>query len=90
LGQWILSNQADGGESYTMEVFGNPFLDLGDVVVIEYADMNITDSMRFIITGLDHSTDGGYSTRVNVRRIWPNAGKSFAHKVGVPQNPVLL
>ena len=90
LGQWILSNQGDGGESYTLEVFGNIFLDVGDVVVIEHADMNITDSMRFIVTGVTNAFDDGLKTSVNVRRIWPNAGRSLSHKAGVPQNPILL
>lgn len=90
LGQWVLTNQGDGGEAYTIHVFGNIFVDLGDIIVIEHGDMNIVDSMRFIITSISNSFDSGLHTEINVRRVWPNAGRSFVHKTGVPQNPILL
>jgi hypothetical protein len=90
LGQWVLTNQGDGGEAYSMEVFGNPLLDIGDIIIIEYADKGLDDSMRFIITSLNHSFSKGFGTQVSVRKIWPPAGKSFVHKTGVPQNPILL
>lgn len=90
LGQWILTNQADGGESYSLDVFGNVFLDIGDIVIIEHAETNLTDAMRFIVTGISHSFSNGLVTSVDVRRVWPTAGRSLAQKSGIPQNPVLL
>lgn len=90
LGQWIITNQADGGEVYELELFGNPYIDLNDVVVIEYGDKGLDDAMRFVVTSIKHSFNNGFSTKISVRKIWPNSGRSFVHRTGVPQNPLLL
>lgn len=90
LGTWVLKHQFDGGEVYTLDIFGNPLIDVGDIIFIEYADYGITDYMRFIVSAITHDYSDGLSTEIVVRRIYPDAAQSAVHKMGVSQNPILL
>lgn len=90
LGKWILSHQFDGGEVYSMEVFANPYIDVGDIVVIEYEEMGLTDNIHFVVVSVDTSYSEGMTSEISVRRVHPNAGKTFLQRQGIPQSPILL
>lgn len=87
LGQWVLAQQGDGGEEYSLEIYGNPYLDVGDVIILEYGELNITDSLRFVIQSIAHDYQNGLKTSITVRRIYPNAAKMFTHTQGISQAP---
>jgi hypothetical protein len=69
LGQWILDLWASGVDEVTLNVFGNPFIQLGDLVTINYPikDMFPTTHKYFIVS-IDNEFDGGYKTKVVLRR----------------------
>lgn len=90
LGKWILAHQFDGGEVYSMEVFANPYIDVGDIVVIEHNEIGLTDNMHFVVVSVNNSYSEGMTTDISVRRVYPDAGKSFLQRQGIPQSPVLL
>jgi hypothetical protein len=53
-----------------MEVFGNPVLQVGDIVTINYPERGFDGSGKFVIRSISHSMDIGISTRLKLRSIY--------------------
>jgi len=69
LGDWITSLWGKGVDEATMNVFGNPFIQLGDLVTINYPakDMSPSTHQYFVVT-IKGSFEKGYKTNVVLRR----------------------
>jgi len=53
-----------------MEVFGNPVLQIGDIVTINYPERGFDGSGKFVIRSISHSMDIGISTKLKLRSIY--------------------
>ena len=53
-----------------MEVFGNPVLQVGDIVTINYPDRGFDGQGKFVIRSISHSMDVGISTKLRLRSIY--------------------
>jgi hypothetical protein len=69
LGQWIIDHWGNGTEDYQLEIFGNPFLSLGDIVTVSYAEKEIYPNTKFCIISLNNKTDTGIGTSLTLRRL---------------------
>jgi hypothetical protein len=69
LGEWILKHQSNGTEEYHLEVFGNPFLELGDVITINYDNKYLTPTQKFVVVAIDKSSQAGIETSLTVHKL---------------------
>ena len=53
-----------------MEVFGNPILQVGDIVTINYPDRGFDGTGKFVIRSISHNIDVGISTKLKLRSIY--------------------
>ena len=53
-----------------MEVFGNPAIEVGDVINITYAKNNLDGTQKFLVTNVNISFDEGVSTSITARSIY--------------------
>ena len=53
-----------------MEIFGNPVLQVGDIVTINYPDRGFDGTGKFVIRSISHSMDVGISTKIRLRSIY--------------------
>jgi hypothetical protein len=53
-----------------MEVFGNPAIEVGDVIGITYAKNNLDGTQKFLVTNVNINFDEGVSTSITARSIY--------------------
>ncbi|QWT29932.1 minor tail protein [Streptomyces phage TunaTartare] len=69
LGDWIVNNWAQPSDEIEMEVFGNPLLQIGDVVSVNYSPRDMTAAThKYFITAIDNNWDNGLTTVLSLRR----------------------
>jgi hypothetical protein len=69
LGEWITRLFGQGVEEATLNVFGNPFIELGDLVTINYPMKNIAPGThKYFVVDVQSTFDSGYKTEVVLRR----------------------
>lgn len=56
-------------DTYQVEVFGNPLIEIGDAVNLYYHQSGMVSNSTYIIVGLDEKFDGGFETSVTLRKI---------------------
>lgn len=66
IANWMKENWSYGNESFNIEIFGNPLIEVGDIVHIEYPTRGI--SMDAFVNSVNTAFDSGVSTTINVRR----------------------
>ena len=66
LADWIRDNWTYGNENITVNIFGNPLLQVGDVVRVEYPEKHISGD--FFVVGIRNSFEAGISTSLDLRR----------------------
>lgn len=64
LGDWITSHWTNSDSRVEMEVFGNPLIELGDVVNITYRNIHA----KFYVIGVSNTYDSGLSTNLILRK----------------------
>jgi hypothetical protein len=66
-----LYSQVDNSAiTYDLKIFGNPAIQIGDIVSLHYSQANITDSSaKYYIISIDQEYDGGLETSVRLRKI---------------------
>lgn len=71
VGDWMAKHWSAGVDQWTAEIFGNPLIELGDVVGIDYDEQFMDPSThRYFVTGVQNEfSDGGISTTLSLRRI---------------------
>lgn len=67
IGEWMMFHWGEGVENVTLEVFGNPLVEVGDVVNVEYTTKDLND--KFFITGINNTFDTGIKTVLTLRRV---------------------
>lgn len=68
LADWLTTHWTRSDSVVTAEVFGNPLFELGDVVSIDYQDMD-PSTHKFYVTGINTSFDAGITTELTLRRV---------------------
>lgn len=66
---WIKSKFVNRGRIISLSTFGNPMLNIGDIVTIKYAYEGLTSANKFIITGITHSYNTGLETSITCRSL---------------------
>ena len=71
LANWIITSQLNKGKSVTMDVFGNPLIEPGDIISINYPlqDMLYTDGKKYIVTSTTVDFVEGVNTTIECRAI---------------------
>ncbi len=70
LGDWIVKHWAESADEQTVEIFGNPMLEVGDVVAVEYAEKAMTTAThKYYVVNVSNSFDEGLSTTLVLRRV---------------------
>lgn len=67
---WIKNQWSKQQQSINMEVFGNPAIEVGDVINIIYAKNNLDGTQKFLVTNVNISFDEGVSTSITARSIY--------------------
>ena len=68
--QWIKTQWSKQQSSISMEVFGNPALEPGDVITINYPSNGLDGTQKFLVTSISNEFDGGLSTTITARSIY--------------------
>lgn len=68
LAEWIKTKWADKQLLIKLEVFGNPFISVGDIISISYGYHNLS-SVKFIVTNVSQSYSEGLSTSISCRNL---------------------
>jgi hypothetical protein len=75
LESWIKTNWASKQMTVDMSIFGNPFLEVGDLIIINYpyqslsADSSSNDYRVFVVLSIEHSYDSGLETSIVCRTL---------------------
>lgn len=66
----IIRGIKTSSDKYSVEVFGNPLIELGDTVKLKYYEGNIIkDDTSFIVIGKENSYQDGFSTTIKLREL---------------------
>jgi hypothetical protein len=70
IGTWITTHWGGGSDEIEITAVGNPVIQIGDVVAVNYPLKNMTYlKNRYFVVGIAQSFDGGLSTRFTLRRM---------------------
>lgn len=69
LGTWIKNQWSKKQTVVDMEVFGNPYISVGDVILISYPYNGLTTSQKFIVLNVSHNYSEGLTTSLTCRSI---------------------
>lgn len=67
---WIKNQWSKQQQSISMEIFGNPSIEVGDIITINYAKNDLTESKKFLVTSINLSFEEGISTSLTARSIY--------------------
>ena len=69
LGQWVIDLWGSGADEVSVELFGNPLLQLGDLVTVNYPAKGMDPSTHlYYVVQVQGEHDQGYSTKMIMRR----------------------
>ena len=63
---WLKDNFSEGNENVTIQVFGNPLVQVGDIVHVTFPRKHIDHD--FFVVGANNEFDSGISTTLRLRR----------------------
>lgn len=69
LARWIKSHWSKGADEVTVEVFGNPLFEVGDLVAVEHSEKRMAlNTHQYFVTSISTSFDAGIVTSLTLRR----------------------
>jgi len=69
ISDWIINHWSEGVDEISVEIFGNPLFQIGDVVAVEYPDKDMTAAThQYFVVSISTSFDQGVSTMLRLRR----------------------
>jgi hypothetical protein len=69
LGDWIVDNWSEPSDNVEINVFGNPLLQIGDVVSVNYPPKDMDETThKYWIIGIGNDWDNGLGTNLQLRR----------------------
>lgn len=70
IANWIVKHWSLGSEEESVSIVGNPLIEIGDVVALEYSKMNMTASNNlYFVVATSNSFKAGVETELRLRRI---------------------
>lgn len=70
IADWIKDHWSIGADEQSVVIFGNPLLEIGDIVVIEYPQLDMTSvTHKYFVVGISNSFDAGLETTLTLRRV---------------------
>lgn len=70
LGEFLSKQWSKAIKDIDISIFGNPVLQVGDVVTIKYPDRDLAGTEKFVIRSISHKFDGTLDTDIRVRSIY--------------------
>lgn len=67
---WIKNQWSKQQQSIRMEVFGNPAIEVGDVITVKYLKNDLDGTKKFLVTNVNLSFEEGLSTSITARSIY--------------------
>jgi len=67
---WIKGQWSKQQQSINMEIFGNPVIEVGDIITVNYPKNDLNGTQKFLITNVNSNFDGGLSTSITARSIY--------------------
>jgi hypothetical protein len=67
---WIKNQWSKQQQSINMEIFGNPAIEVGDIITVNYAKNNLDGTSKFLVTNVSTSFEEGVSTSITARSIY--------------------
>jgi hypothetical protein len=69
LGDWIVDNWSTPADDVELTIFGNPLIQIGDVIAINYPPRDMAESThKYFVLGVSQSWDNGLQTTLTLRR----------------------
>ena len=69
LADWIKDTVVNRGKVVSMDVFGNPFISVGDLITIKYSYQGFAGTEKLIVTSVTHRYNAGLETSVTCRTL---------------------
>jgi hypothetical protein len=69
LAKWIKDRAVNRSRIVDMNIFGNPTLEVGNIISIKYPHQNLAGTEKFIITKVSHTYNQGLGTSVSCRTL---------------------
>lgn len=67
---WIKLQWSKQQQSINMEIFGNPVIEVGDIVTVNYPKNDLNGTQKFLVTNVNSNFDEGLSTTITARSIY--------------------
>lgn len=67
---WIKNQWSKQQQSVNMEIFGNPSIEVGDIITINYAKNDLDGTKKFLVTNVNTAFEEGLSTSITARSIY--------------------
>lgn len=69
IADWMARHWSDSVDEVSVEIFGNPVIELGDVVDVDYPMQNAAPAThKYFVTGIETSFESGLTTTLTLRR----------------------
>ncbi len=69
IARWILKHWSNGNDEVSVEMFGNPLIQIGDVVTLDYPAKNmLRTTHRYFVIGTANEFSQGLNTTLTLRR----------------------
>jgi len=69
LADWIKNTVVNRGKVVSMDVFGNPFISVGDLITIKYLYQGFAGTEKLIVTSVTHRYNAGLETSITCRTL---------------------
>lgn len=70
LAEFLVNQWSKSTVDLDLEIFGNPLLQVGDVVNVDYSSRGFSTDTKFVIRSVDHDLGTGLNTKIKVRSIY--------------------
>ena len=67
---WIKNQWSKQQQSINLEIFGNPAIEVGDVITINYPENALDGTQKFLITNVNTNFEEGLGTSITARSIY--------------------
>ncbi len=67
---WIKNQWSKQQQSINMDIFGNPAIEVGDIVTVNYPKNNLDGTQKFLVTNVNTQFQEGVSTSITARSIY--------------------
>lgn len=69
LAKWVMDRFGENAETYTVEVFGNPLVEIADIVTVAWPDKGMFDTVKWCVVAISRGWSDGLTTSITIRRI---------------------